>query len=158
VKTYQALAGGGHVQAATNVLAAFQYEVQGQIGHQIVSSCTGPVGGNAFSPGQVLIADAQSLQATLATSVKGAPIVGSVVSTGDAGTAGRTVNLLSGKTVVATATTDAVGFYLDTTALKAGAQYSVSATIPKGFKASSPASQTFTWTGKALQLATFTLN
>jgi len=159
MNAYQTLASGGHVQGASNVLAAFQYEVQGQIGHHIVTSCTDPVTGEAFSAGDALIADAQSLQATLATPVKGAPVVGSVVSTSDAGIAGRTVNLLSGKNVVATASTDAVGFYyVDTTALKAGAQYSVSVTIPKGYKASSPASQAFTWNGKAVQLATFTLN
>ena len=159
MNAYQTLASGGHAQGAANVLAAFQYEVQGQIGHHIVTSCTDPVTGDTFSPGNTLIADAQSLQATLATPVKAAPIVGSVVSTSDAGAAGRAVNLLSGKSVVATASTDTVGFYyLDTTALKVGAQYSVTATIPKGYKASSPASQTFTWTGKALQLATFTLN
>jgi hypothetical protein len=159
MNTYQLLSTGGHVQGAANVLGAFQYEVRGQIGHHIVTSCTDSLTGTAFSPGDTLIADAQSLQATLATPVKGTPIVGSVVSTGDAGTAGRTVNLLSGKSVVATATTDAIGFYyFDTTALKAGAQYSASVTIPKGYKASSPASQSFTWTGKPLQLATFTLN
>jgi hypothetical protein len=159
MNAYQNLASGGHVQGAVNVLSAFQYEVLGQIGHHIVTSCIDSVTGTAFSPGDTLIADAQSLQATLATPVKGAPIVGSVVSTNDAGAAGRTVNLLSGKSVVATAITDAVGFYyLDTTALKVGAQYGVSVTIPKGYKASSPASQTFTWTGKPLQLATFTLN
>ncbi|HEU5432500.1 MAG TPA: choice-of-anchor Q domain-containing protein, partial [Thermomicrobiales bacterium] len=159
VKTYQTLAGAGHVQGATNVLAAFQYEVQAQIGHQIVSSCTDPVGGNAFSPGQVLLADAQALQAMLGTAVKAAPIVGFVVSTNDAGTAGRTVNLMSGKSALATASTDAVGFYyFDTTALKAGAQYSATATIPKGYKASSPASQTFTWSGAFVNLAAFILN
>jgi len=159
LNAYQMLASSGHVQGAVNVLSAFQYEVLGQIGHHIVASCTDSVTGAAFSPGDTLIADAQSLQATLASPLKGAPIVGSVVSTSDAGAAGRTVNLLSGKSVVATASTDAVGFYyLDTTALKVGAQYSVTATIPKGYKASSPAVQTFTWTGKALQLATFTLN
>ena len=159
MNTYQMLASGGHVQGASNVLTAFQYETQAQIGHHIMTSCTDSVTGETFSPGNTLIADAQSLQAALAAPVKGAPVVGSVVSTNDAGTAGRTVNLLSGKSVVATAITDAVGFYyLDTTALKVGAQYSVNATIPKGYKASSPASQTFTWTGKPLQLATFTLN
>jgi hypothetical protein len=159
IGAYQTLAAGGHVQGAANVLAAFQYEVQSQIGRHIVTSCTDPVGGNAFSPGQALIADAQSLQAMLGTAVKAAPIVGFVNSTNDAGTTGRMVNLLSGKSVIATASTDAVGFYyLDTTALQMGAQYGVSVTIPKGYKASSPAVQTFTWTGKALQLATFTLN
>jgi hypothetical protein len=65
--------------------------------------------GTAFVPGETLIADAQSLQASLGTAVKVAPTVGAVLSTSDAGTAGRTVNLLSGKTVIATARTDAVG-------------------------------------------------
>jgi hypothetical protein len=158
-KTYQTLAGGGYVQGATNVLAAFQYEVQAQIGHQIVSSCTDPVGGNAFSPGQVLIADAQALQAMLGGAAKAAPIVGFVTSANDAGTAGMTVDLISGKSAIETATTDGFGFYyFDTTALKVGAQYAATVTIPKGYKASSPASQTFTWTARALQLATFTLN
>jgi hypothetical protein len=159
MNTYQMLATGGHVQGAANVLGAFQYEVQGQVGHHIVTSCTDSVTGDAFSPGDTLIADAQSLQATLATPAKAAPIVGSVVSASDGGTAGRAVGLLDGKTVIATANTDAVGFYyLDTAALKVGAQYSVSVTIPKGYKASSPASQGFTWAGQPVQLKTFTLN
>lgn len=159
MNAYQSLASGDHVQGASNVLAAFQYEVQAQIGHHIVTSCMDPVTSTVFSPGAALIADAQSLQATLATTVKGAPIIGSVVSTSDAGTAGRAVNLLSGKTVVATASTDAVGFYyLDTTALKVGGQYDVSVTIPKGYKASSPASQTFTWSGALVKLAGFVLD
>ena len=159
MNTYQMLATGGHVQGAANVLSAFQYEVQAQIGHHIVTSCTDPVTGTPFSPGDTLVTDAQSLQAALGTAVKAAPIVGLVVSTSDAGVAGRTVNLLNGKTVIATASTDAVGsYYFDTSLLKAGAQYMASVTIPKGFKASSPASQSFTWSAKALQLATFTLN
>jgi hypothetical protein len=158
LNAYQALASGGHAQGASNVLTAFQYEVQAQIGHHIVTSCMDPVTNTTFSPGATLIADAQSLQATLAT-VKGAPVVGSVVSTSDAGTGGRTVSLLSGKSVIATAATDAVGFYyFDSAALQPGESYSVTATIPKGYKTSSPASQSFSWSGSALQLAPFTLN
>src|SRR5206468_3559052 len=88
VNAYKTLSGGGHVQGATNVLAAFQYEVQAQIGHNIVTSCKDPIGGNAFSPGQALIADAQALQATLGTQVKAAPILGTVASSTDAGAAG----------------------------------------------------------------------
>jgi hypothetical protein len=159
VNAYQTLASAGHVQSATNILAAFQYEVQAQIGHLIVTSCKDPVGGNSFSPGQALLADAQALQATLGTAVKAAPIVGTVASTSDAGVAGRTVNLLSGKTVIATASTDAVGFYyLDTGTLRQGSQYAVTVTIPKGYKSSSPQSQTFTWMGNALRLVDFVLN
>jgi hypothetical protein len=156
---YQALAAGGHLQAAANVLGAFQYEVQAQIGHHIVTSCTDPVGGNAFSPGQTLIADVQALQATLGTAVKAAPIVDFVTSTNDTGTAGRTVNLLSGKSIIANASTDAAGFYyFDSGSLKPGAQYSVTVAIPKGYKTSSPASQTFTWSGAPVRLGDFVLN
>ena len=49
-------------------------------------------------------------------------------------------------------------YYFDSPVLKQGGTYSVVAGIPKGYKASSPASQTFTWGGNALQLAMFTLN
>jgi len=133
--------------------------VQAQIGHHIVSSCTDPVGGNAFSPGQALIADAQALQATLGTQIQAAPIVGFVTSTNDAGTAGRTVNLLSGKTVIATASTDATGFYyFDSTNLTRGAPYIVTVTIPKGFKTAQPTSQTFMWSASTVKLADFVLN
>jgi hypothetical protein len=149
----------GHVQGAANVLGAFQYEVQAQIGHHIVTSCTDAVTGERFSAGDALIADAQSLQSPLGTRVKAAPIVGSVASTTDADATGRMVNLRSGKTVIATATTDAVGFYyLDTASLVIGARYSVDVTIPKGYKTSSPASLTFTWTGSAQRLVDFVLN
>jgi hypothetical protein len=133
--------------------------VQAQIGHHIVTICIDPVVNASYSPGQTLIVDAQSLQATLGTAVKAAPIVGTVVSNSDAGVAGRTVNLLSGKSVIATASTDAVGFYyLDTGTLKQGSQYTVTVTIPNGYKSSSPQSQTFTWMGNALRLVDFVLN
>ena len=159
VNTFQMLASGGHVHGAANVLAAFEYEVQAQIGHHIVSSCTDPVTSTAFSPGATLLADAQALQATLGAPVKAAPIVGTVTSTSDSGIAGRIVNLLSGKTVIATASTDAVGFYyFDTDSLTLGAQYSVTVTIPKGYKTSLPASQAITWSGGPVKLADFVLN
>lgn len=159
VNAYQTLAGGGHVQGAANVLAAFQYEVQAQIGRHIVSSCTDPVTGNPFSAGDTLIADAQSLQSTLGAQIKVAPVVGSVAGTNDAGTAGRTVNLVSGKTVIAVASTDAVGFYyFDSTVLALGSQYTVNVTIPKGYKSSAPVSQSFTWSGSPVKLIDFVLN
>jgi uncharacterized repeat protein (TIGR02543 family) len=159
MNAYQTLSQGGHAQGAANVLGAFLNEVQAQIGRLIVTSCTDTLTGEAFSAGDALVADAQSLQATLGSQVKAAPVTGSVVSTSDAGTAGRTVNLLSGKSVIATASTDAVGFYFfDTSSLKRGAQYSVSVTIPKGYKTSLPASQVFTWSGGPVKLADFVLN
>ena len=108
---------------------------------------------------QALIADAQSLQATLGTQVKVDPIVGSVMSASNPGISGLTVNLLSAKKVIATATTDAVGFYyLDGGALTPTANYTVNLTLPKGYKASTPASQTFTWSASPVKLDNFVLN
>jgi hypothetical protein len=160
VNTYQSLATKGHMQGATNVLAAFQYEGQAQTGQHIATTCTDPVGGNQFSTGQTLMADAQSLQATVGAQLKPDPIVGSVLNSGSAGIPGATVNLLSGKTVLAITTTDALGFYYfaDTTVLTRGANYTVSVTLPKGYKTSTPASQTLTWSAGPVGLRTFVLN
>jgi hypothetical protein len=108
-----------------------------------------------------LITDAQSLQATLGTQVKANPIVGAVVNSSNVGVSGAMVNLLSSpKTVIATATTDAVGFYYfaGTSGLTPGANYTVNVTLPKGYKTSTPASQTFTWSASPVKLASFALN
>ena len=160
INAYQTLASGGHTQGATNVLTAFQYEVQAQTGQHITTTCTDPIGGNQFSTGGTLIADAQSLQASLGAQVKLNPIVGSVVNSSNAGISGATVNILSSKTVVATTTTDAVGFYYfaDASGLMQGANYTVQVTLPKGYKASTPASQTFTWSASTVKLGNFALN
>jgi len=159
VNAYQKLASAGQVPSAANLLAAFQYEVQAQIGHQIVSSSTDPIGGNVFSPGQALLADARALQAMLGTQVKASPIVGTVTNATVAGTPGASVNLRSGKSFVATTSTDAVGFYdFDPAKLTPGAQYSVDVTIPKGYKSASPASQAFTGSASPMMLGPFMLN
>jgi hypothetical protein len=147
INAYQTLASGGHTQGATNLLTAFQHEVLAQTGQHIATTCTDPIGGNQFSTGGALIADAQSLQASLGAQVKPNPIVGSVLNSGNVGISRSTVNTLSSKTVIATTTTDAVGFYYfaDASGLTLGANYTVHVTLPKGYKTSTPASQTFTW-------------
>jgi hypothetical protein len=155
IDAYQKLASGGHLQGAKSVLTAFQYEVQVQNGHHIKTKCTDPVGGDQFSPLQTLIAHAQSLQSAL-----GDPVVGSVVNASDAGISGATVDILRGKTILATTTTDAMGFYYfgDLGSLAPGANYTVKVTPPKGYKSSTPASQTFTWSAAPMKLGDFLLN
>ena len=161
INAYTKLSSGGQTQGATNTLTAFQYEVQAQTGQHITTTCTDPVGGNRFYTGQTLITDAQSLQAALGTQVKANPIVGSVLNSSNGGISGATVNLLSSsKTVIATTTTDAVGFYYftGTSGLTPGLTYVVNITLPKGYKSSKPASQTFTWSAGPVKLGNFVLN
>lgn len=158
VNAFQLLAGAGHIQGATNVLTAFQYEVQAQTGQHIATTCTDPVGGNQFYTGQTLITDAQSLQATLGTQAKSNPIMGWVRNSSHAGIAGTTVNVLNGKNILLSATTDEVGFYyLDATPLTVGTNYTANVTLPKGYKSSTPASQALTGS-RVPTLVNFVLN
>jgi hypothetical protein len=161
VNAYQTLATGGNIQGATNVLFAFQFEVRAQTGQHIANACTDPVGNNQFYAGQTLIADAQSLQAALGANTRPAPIVGSVINASGGGIVGATVNLLnSSKKVVATTTTDAVGFYYfgDTASLAAGANYTLTISLPKGYKSSTPAAQVLKWWSSPITVGTIVLN
>jgi hypothetical protein len=161
LNVYQMLINRGHIQGAANTLAAFQYEVQAQTGQHISTTCTDPVGGNQFNTAQTLIADSQSLQATLGGQVKAAPIVGLVVNSSNVGISGATVNLLSpSKILIATTTTDAEGFYYfaETGGFTAGGNYTVKVTLPKGYKTSLPASQAFTWQTAPVTASNFVLN
>ena len=76
------------------------------------------------------------------------------------GVAGAVLTLKdSAGTTVATATTDITGFYFFATTgvLTPGATYTVTVTVPAGFIAASPQSQTFAWSGGAeVSLADFT--
>jgi SdrD B-like protein len=161
LNAYQTLAAGGQLQGAANVLAAFQYETQAQTGVHISQTCLDPVGGNQFYTGQTLIADAQSLQTTLGAQVKANPIVGSVVSSSGSGISGATVDLVGpSKTIVATSTTDSVGFYYfgNTSGLTPGAGYTVTVSVAKGYKTSTPSAQTFIWSTSPVALGAFVLN
>jgi hypothetical protein len=83
--------------------------------------------------------------------------VGFAVDSTNAGISGATVNLMSSRTVVASTVTDSTGFYYftDVSGLTPGANYVI---LPKGYKSSTPASQSFTWQASMVALANFVLN
>jgi hypothetical protein len=135
-------------------------ELQAQAGKHIATTCTDS-NGQTFNPVDVLIADIQALLASLGTAVKPMVIVGSVLNSGSTGISGATVSLLGGsKTAVAVATTDAVGFYCFTTTsgLTVGARYSVSVTLPRGFKSSTPSALSVLWSASLVNLNSLVLN
>jgi hypothetical protein len=159
VNLFQTLSAAGQRQSAANALAAFQYEVRALTGHQIAATCTDPVGGNQFSAGATLIADAQALLATLGAQVKTNPILGFVLTSASGGVKDATVNLMSSsKTVIATAITDAAGFYYfsPTSGMTPGADYTVKLAL-KG-AGNTNLSQTFSWNATATVLKAFVLN
>ncbi len=81
--------------------------------------------------------------------------MGFVASSGNLPVDGATVNLMSGQTLVATTTTDSVGFYsfVDVSSLGGGGSYAVTVTLPKGFKTSTPSAMGFIWSGNAVPRA-----
>ena len=138
----------GQIQTAINILAATIHEVQAQAGKHISTICHDP-NGRPFDAVQFLLGDIQYLQTSIAGQLKAAPINGSVLTSSNLPISGATVNLVtSGKTVAATAATDSAGFYYfaDVSGLAYRSTYTVSVSVPKGFK-SSPASVSFTWSG-----------
>jgi hypothetical protein len=149
VNSAQTLINRGQVQAAINTLTALLKELQGVAGQQISAACA-----------SALIADVEALLASLGAQTKANPIMGTVVNSSKIAVHGATVNLLTSvKTVVATAVTDSMGFYYfaGTNGLISGVNYTVNVTLPKGYKSSMPASQTFTWRGKEFTLPNFVL-
>ena len=163
--TAQAEITAGDIKSAINTLDALLNEIEAQSGNHIGTTCTDS-NGNQFNPVQVLIADVEallaSLQAMLPATVASAPnpIMGSAVNSNSAGLGGATVSLFSGKGVVATAVTDATGFFYfpATSTLAAGSSYTVEVTAyPAGYKKSTPASRTFVWGGAATTLGNLVL-
>ena len=159
ISAAQNLYGKGQLQTAINILSATIAEVQAQGGKHIMTTCQDPLG-RPFNPVQFLLGDIQYLITSIAGQLKPDPITGSVLVSGNAVIAGATVNLMSGKTLIATSTTDSVGFYYfaDVSGLAVGTNYTVNVTVPKGHKTSTPASQSFTWKGTPITLSNFALN
>lgn len=150
----------GQIQTAINILSAAIQEVRAQAGKHISITCHDP-NGKLFDAVQFLLGDIQYLQTSIAGQLKPDPIFGSVVTSSNLPISGATVNLMSSsKTVTATAVTDSAGFYYfaDVSGLAYGASYAVNVTVPKGFKSSSPATQSFTWSGSQVKLGNFILN
>jgi len=143
---------GGQLHAAVNALGAFMNQVQAQAGKHIATTCT--IGGNTFNPVSLLIADARAVIGSFETNSSTNPILGYVVNGANAGVSGAIVSLLdTGGTTVATATTDATGFYFfaQTDSLISGSQYSV---VVNG-AVSTPPSQSFSWSANPVTLTTF---
>jgi len=148
----QNLYGNGQIQTAVNILQATIYEIQAQTGKNIPTTCQDP-NGRTFNPAKLLLEDTQYLQTITAGQIKPDPIVGTLVDSSNLPVQGATVNLMnSSNKVVATATTDSAGVYYlaDVSALTTGANYTLSVSLPKGYKSSTPASQTFTWSSNAV--------
>ena len=159
ISAAQNLYGKGQLQTAINILSATINEVQAQGGKHIMTTCQDPLG-RPFNPVQFLLGDIQYLITSIEGQLKPDPITGSVLISGNAAIDGATVNLMSGKTLIATTTTDSTGFYYfaDVSGLTVGTNYTINISVPKGYKTSTPASQTFTWKGTAITLSNFVVN
>ena len=151
----------GDTHSAINTLGALLNQLLAQAGKHISTSCTDPNTQTQFNPAQLLINDLQALLANLKTAGVVNPIMGYVLTATD-GVGGAIVSLLdANNVVVATANTDATGFYFfaQTNALVTGASYTVRvSTIPKPNVTSIPASQTFIWSAAQVGLDNFLLN
>ena len=153
----QAHIAASQTQPAVNTLTAFINQVQAQSGKHIATSAT--LDGVAFNPAAVLIAHARSAIASLASEGSAAPLMGYVVDSTQSPVRGATVAILDAtNAAVATAVTDATGFYFfpATNAWSIGSTYVARVTgLPAGFAAVTPSSQTFAWEGAAGQLEDF---
>jgi hypothetical protein len=157
ISAAQDLINKGQKQAAVNTLAALIRQVQVQAGKHISTTCKDP-GGRTFDPVQLLLEDARYLQVEVDGQLAGNPILGWVVNSGGAGLGAVTVNLMSSSATVATATTDATGFfYFADSGLTLGGNYALTISIPAGYTSSTPAAQAFTWSGTSV-VGDFSLN
>ena len=176
LSTAQAAINGRQLQTAVNALTAFKSQVQAQTGKHIGTSCSVPFTLNvtgqfteivspfstiahsaavsvtvtALNAASVLVADATSLIHELSLVTTGDPITGFVLNNG-VGVSGASVTISNGISTFTAIPADATGFYYfpDTSVLTNGGSYTIQVTLPAGpFNNSSPASQTFTWTGK----------
>jgi hypothetical protein len=153
--------GGGRPQLAFDTYGAMLTEIAGlKSPSQIAVSCT--YNFVKLDPRAVLTADVQGLIANFRSRTPPAPVTGYALDGAGSGVAGVSLILFDSlKRTLATATTDAAGFYYfpTTGALAVNSLYGVRvAQIPKPFRTATPASQTFTYQGSAVPLANFVLN
>jgi uncharacterized delta-60 repeat protein len=155
----QAHIDASRTQPAVNTLSAFINQVEAQSGKHIATSAT--LGGVTFNPAAVLIAQARGVIASLQSEGSAAPLLGYVVDSTQSAVRGATVAILDAtNAVVATAVTDATGFYFfsATNAWSIGSTYVARVSgLPSGFTTATPSSQAFTWEGGAGQLESFVL-
>ena len=150
----------GKTQVAINTLTALLNQLRAQAGKHVTTTCNDGNGGT-FDAAQVLINYVEALLASLGATAHANPVLGSVFKAGNVGIVGATVNIVaSTKSTVASAKTDALGFYFfaTPTVFKSGTIYTVKVTLPKGYKGSTPATQTFKWMSGEIRLGNFVLN
>jgi hypothetical protein len=155
----QAAINAGDTKTAINILSALLQQLRAQAGKHLKTTCTS--NGQTFDPSTVLITQVQSLLASLGVTFKANPLIGNVFGTGGAEVRGAVVTLLKASKAVATAETDATGFYFfaKTSDLVSNAGYSIKVSrLPKPYKNSTPATQTFIWTGSAVAFKPFVIN
>ena len=153
----QAAITAGDYQTAINILTALLQQLQAQAGKHLHTTCT-DANGVQFDPVQVLIDDVTAILTALGANLKANPVMGFLMKSSLSEMAGATVSIMSStKSVVASATTDVTGFFFfaKTGGLKIGSDYTVKVTLPKGYKTSMPASQTFRWGATTIKLANF---
>jgi hypothetical protein len=155
----QAAIGAGNIQTAINTLTALKNQINAQAGKHIGASCM--IGGVAFNPVMVLLADVQGLTDSLRVGTMADPITGYVVDSNGVEVIGATVGILdAGGNMVATASTDITGYYFFATTgvLVPGSSYSVAVTgLPPGFVTTPPASPAFAWSGTGMMVGNFVL-
>jgi len=140
----------GQIQSAVNILYALSHQIKAQAGKHITDSVAA-----------VLTADVIDLQGRLGGNVRADPVMGMVVNASGAPVAEATVSILSSANkVIASAATDATGFYVlaKTTAFAAGSSYTVKVSPAKPYKSSTPASLAFRWTAVPVVLQDFVVN
>jgi hypothetical protein len=155
----QAAINAGDTKTAVNILSALLNQLQAQSGKHLKTTCT--ANGQTFNPATVLITQVQSLLASLGVTFRANPLMGNVLGPAGVEVRGAAVSLLKGSRTVATAETDATGFYFfaNTSGLASDAGYSVKVSrLPKPYKKSTPATQSFTWRGSATTFNPFVLN
>ncbi len=147
----------GKPQLAVNILYALLYQLQAQSGNHLATSCT--ISGVTFNSAAALMTDVQTMIAGLNLAPN--PILGYVVNGAGVGVGGATISILKGGTAIASATTDATGFYYFANAamFSAGSAYTAKPMVlPSLYKSTSPAYQNFSWQGAILALNVFTAN
>ena len=151
----QALSQAGLNRDAINTLNSLIYDIQGESGKYISTSCAND--GVTFDAGIRLITDLLGLIYYLEESDAAGSVRGYVVDSRASGIAGATVMIRDSKQVITTTVTDPTGFYLFPAAgvLTRGVNYTVEVTGLPSRATITPASQKFTWEESSIMLDKF---
>lgn len=146
VSVADALAKAGQTAAATNTLGALAFQIHALTGIHVETSAA-----------STLMTDVTSLQQSIGGALLPNPLVGFATTAAGGGVGGAGVDLLSGKKVVMSTTTDTTGMFTlaRTGDLTQGSGYTLRLSLPKGYSSATPATQAFAWQGRLLNLPDF---